>query len=100
MLYAGYVAISMNGLSNFYSQLNKGIGAAERIWEILDRECTIPIDKGIVPLQKPVGEVGFQNVYFTFPTRPESCSEMRVSGYIYIRVTLKLEKKINRVVRE
>ncbi|XP_037725569.1 ATP-binding cassette sub-family B member 10, mitochondrial [Drosophila subpulchrella] len=72
MLYAGYVAISMNGLSNFYSQLNKGIGAAERIWEILDRECTIPIDKGIVPVEKPVGEVGFQNVYFTFPTRPES----------------------------
>ncbi|XP_043660297.1 ATP-binding cassette sub-family B member 10, mitochondrial [Drosophila teissieri] len=72
MLYAGYVAISMNGLSNFYSQLNKGIGAAERIWEILDRECSIPIDKGIVPLEKPVGEVGFQNVFFTFPTRPES----------------------------
>ncbi|XP_017048131.1 ATP-binding cassette sub-family B member 10, mitochondrial [Drosophila ficusphila] len=72
MLYAGYVAISMNGLSNFYSQLNKGIGASERIWEILDRECTIPIDKGIVPLEKAVGEVGFQNVYFTFPTRPES----------------------------
>ncbi|XP_016995445.2 ATP-binding cassette sub-family B member 10, mitochondrial [Drosophila takahashii] len=72
MLYAGYVAISMNGLSNFYSQLNKGIGASERIWEILDRECTIPIDQGIVPLEKPLGEVGFQNVYFTFPTRPES----------------------------
>ncbi|XP_017067597.1 ATP-binding cassette sub-family B member 10, mitochondrial [Drosophila eugracilis] len=72
MLYAGYVAISMNGLSNFYSQLNKGIGASERIWEILDRECTIPIDKGIVPVDKPIGEVGFQNVYFTFPGRPES----------------------------
>jgi len=72
MLYAGYVAISMNGLSNFYSQLNKGIGASERIWEILDRECSIPIDKGVVPLEKPVGEVGFQNVFFTFPTRPES----------------------------
>ncbi|KAI8033761.1 ATP-binding cassette sub-family B member 10, mitochondrial [Drosophila gunungcola] len=72
MLYAGYVAISMNGLSNFYSQLNKGIGASERIWEILDRECTIPIDKGIVPVDKPLGEVGFQSVYFTFPTRPEA----------------------------
>lgn len=69
MLYAGYVAISMNGLSNFYSQLNKGIGASERIWEILDRECTIPIDKGIVPPNKPVGEVGFSGVHFTFPSR-------------------------------
>ncbi|KAH8419743.1 hypothetical protein KR009_001997 [Drosophila setifemur] len=72
MLYAGYVAISMNGLSNFYSQLNKGVGAADRIWEILDREYAIPIDKGMVPIGKPVGEVGFKNVYFTFPTRPDS----------------------------
>lgn len=72
MLYAGYVAISMNGLSNFYSQLNKGVGASERIWEILDRECSIPIDKGIMPATKPVGDVGFQNVFFSFPTRPES----------------------------
>ncbi|KAH8373920.1 ATP-binding cassette sub-family B member 10, mitochondrial [Drosophila serrata] len=72
MLYAGYVAISMNGLSNFYSQLNKGIGASERLWEILDRECTIPIDKGIVPPHKPIGNVGFSGIHFTFPSRPDT----------------------------
>ncbi|KAH8286754.1 hypothetical protein KR018_005010 [Drosophila ironensis] len=72
MLYAGYVAISINGLSNFYTQLNKGVGAADRIWEIIDRECSIPIDQGYVPPYKPVGEVGFTNVNFSFPSRPES----------------------------
>ncbi|KAH8345016.1 ATP-binding cassette sub-family B member 10, mitochondrial [Drosophila kikkawai] len=72
MLYAGYVAISMNGLSNFYSQLNKGIGASERLWEILDRECTIPINQGIVPDEKPIGNVGFSGVNFTFPSRPDT----------------------------
>ncbi|XP_034666159.1 ATP-binding cassette sub-family B member 10, mitochondrial [Drosophila subobscura] len=72
MLYAGYVAVSMNGLSSFYSVLNKGIGASERIWEILDRKCSIPIDAGLMPASKPIGEVGFHNVNFTFPSRPDS----------------------------
>ncbi|XP_022227505.1 ATP-binding cassette sub-family B member 10, mitochondrial [Drosophila obscura] len=72
MLYAGYVAVSMNGLSNFYSLLNKGLGASERIWEILDRKCSIPIDTGLVPTSKPVGEIGFHGVNFNFPSRPDS----------------------------
>lgn len=71
MLYAGYVAISMNGLSNFYSQLNKGIGASERIWEIFDRQCSIPHNKGLVPLNKPVGAVEFRNINFSYPSRSE-----------------------------
>ncbi|KAM8719981.1 hypothetical protein ACLKA7_006097 [Drosophila subpalustris] len=72
LMYAGYVAVSMNGLSNFYSQLNKGIGASERIWEIFDRKYAIPIDSGIVPLTKPIGEIKFQNVDFSYPSRDES----------------------------
>lgn len=71
MLYAGYVAISMNGLSNFYSQLNKGIGASERIWEIFDRETAIPLNTGMVPLNKPVGAVEFRNLNFCYPSRSE-----------------------------
>ncbi|XP_030378233.1 ATP-binding cassette sub-family B member 10, mitochondrial [Scaptodrosophila lebanonensis] len=72
MIYAGYVSISMNGLSNFYSELNKGVGAGMRIWEILDRKYTIPIDQGLVPQKKPIGEVVFQAVDFNFPSRPDS----------------------------
>lgn len=72
MLYAGYVAVAMNGLSNFYSHLNKGIGASERIWEILDREFAIPLDKGDVPTAKPIGEITFRNVDFSYPSRSDS----------------------------
>ena len=32
ILYAAYTAISIGGLSNFYTELNKGIGSATRIW--------------------------------------------------------------------
>lgn len=71
LLYAGYVAISMNGLSNFYSQLNKGIGASERIWDIFDRDYAIPHDSGLVPTNKPVGHIEFRNICFNFPTRKD-----------------------------
>lgn len=43
LLYAAYVGISIGGLSNFYTQLNKGIGAATRLWQIIDREPSIPV---------------------------------------------------------
>lgn len=72
ILYAGYSAISLNGLSNFYTELNKGVGSAQRIWEILDRTCLIPSNFGIVPEQKPRGEIVFDAVNFNFPARPDS----------------------------
>ncbi|XP_023162303.1 ATP-binding cassette sub-family B member 10, mitochondrial [Drosophila hydei] len=72
MLYAGYSAVAMNGLSNFYSQLNKGIGASQRIWEIMDREYAMPIDKGIMPTTEAIGEVEFRNISFAYPSRVDS----------------------------
>lgn len=49
VFYAGYTGMAMTGLSKFYTELNKGVGAAARIWEIFDRKLIIPIDGGIVP---------------------------------------------------
>uniref|UniRef100_A0A1A9VRV0 ATP-binding cassette sub-family B member 10, mitochondrial n=1 Tax=Glossina austeni TaxID=7395 RepID=A0A1A9VRV0_GLOAU len=72
ILYAGYSSISINGLSNFYTELNKGIGSAQRIWEILDRKYEIPLNFGIMPSEKPKGQVVFDNVKFCFPARPKN----------------------------
>lgn len=43
LLYAAYVGISIGGLSSFYTEMNKGIGAATRLWEIVDRVPKIPV---------------------------------------------------------
>lgn len=43
LLYAAYIGISVSGLSSFYSELNKSVGAASRLWELIDREPVIPI---------------------------------------------------------
>lgn len=47
LLYAAYIGISVGGLSSFYSDLNKSLGAASRLWELIDREPVIP-NKGNV----------------------------------------------------
>ncbi|KAK2577027.1 hypothetical protein KPH14_011987 [Odynerus spinipes] len=46
LLYAAYVGISMNGLSSFYSELNKALGASTRLFELIDRKPKIPIQGG------------------------------------------------------
>lgn len=43
LLYAAYVGISIGGLSSFYTELNKGVGAASRLWDIIDRVPAIPV---------------------------------------------------------
>lgn len=45
LLYAAYIGVSVGGLSSFYSEFNKSVGAAARLWQLIDREPKIP-DKG------------------------------------------------------
>ncbi len=56
ILYSGYTALSLGGLGNFYTEMNKGIGAATRIWEIVDRRYEIPVGGGITFAERPIGE--------------------------------------------
>jgi ATP-binding cassette subfamily B (MDR/TAP) protein 10 len=52
--------------------LNKGVGSATRIWEIIDRQPLIPIEGGLIPSLKPRGEISFKNVSFNYPSRPDA----------------------------
>ncbi|KAK4887002.1 hypothetical protein RN001_003273 [Aquatica leii] len=69
LLYAAYIGVSVGGLSSFYSDLNKSIGAASRLWELLDRNPLIPIEGGIIPLAPPEGHITFKNIEFSYPSR-------------------------------
>ncbi|XP_055636646.1 ATP-binding cassette sub-family B member 10, mitochondrial [Toxorhynchites rutilus septentrionalis] len=72
ILYAGYTAISIGGLSNFYTEINKGIGSASRIWEIVDRKPAIPTEGGLMLQNQPKGEVVFDSVGYNYPSRPDA----------------------------
>nr|CAH7720941.1 unnamed protein product [Callosobruchus chinensis] len=71
LLYAAYIGISVGGLSGFYSDLNKAVGAASRIWEIIDRDPTIPIHGGLVPVGTPEGKIEYNSIKFAYPSRDD-----------------------------
>lgn len=69
LMYAAYVAISLNGLSSFYSDLNKALGANMRLVELIERKPAIPIQGGKILEKQLSGDIEFQNVSFAYPTR-------------------------------
>ncbi|GAB1603933.1 ATP-binding cassette sub-family B member 10, mitochondrial-like [Argonauta hians] len=71
LVYAVYVGISMGGITTFYSELMRGIGASTRVWEFLDRQPNIEHSGGVVPSKKAAGKIQFNDVIFHYPSRPE-----------------------------
>lgn len=71
MMYAVYTGSSVFGLGNFYTELMKGIGAAERIFELIDLQPRIATSLG-KKVSVLHGDVEFKNVSFTYPSRPDT----------------------------
>ena len=69
LMYTAYAGGSMFGLSGFYSELMKGVGAASRLFELQDREPTISPTVGDA-VRSARGPIEFRNVSFSYPTRP------------------------------
>ncbi|XP_066091109.1 ATP-binding cassette sub-family B member 10, mitochondrial [Saccopteryx bilineata] len=72
LMYAFWVGVSIGGLSSFYSELMKGLGAGGRLWELLERKPELPFNDGLILNEKNFqGALEFKNVHFTYPARPE-----------------------------
>ncbi|KAM8812568.1 ATP-binding cassette sub-family B member 10, mitochondrial [Rhynchonycteris naso] len=72
LMYAFWVGVSIGGLSSFYSELMKGLGAGGRLWELLERKPELPFNDGLILNEKNFqGALKFKNVHFTYPARPE-----------------------------
>lgn len=69
LMYTAYAGSSMFGLSSFYSELMKGVGAASRLFELQDRKPTISPTKG-TRVDSARGPIRFEGVSFSYPTRP------------------------------
>ena len=69
LMYTVYAGSSLFGLSSFYSELMKGVGAASRLFELQDRQPTIQPTVG-APVKSARGPITFDNVSFNYPTRP------------------------------
>jgi putative ABC transport system ATP-binding protein len=69
LMYTAYAGSSLFGLSSFYSELMKGVGAASRLFELQDRNPTISPTKGM-KVTSARGPIRFENLTFSYPTRP------------------------------
>jgi ABC-type multidrug transport system fused ATPase/permease subunit len=71
ILYSSYVGASSGGIAELYSQMQKAIGATERVFELLD-EVPEKINSTVsTNIKKINGVVAFKNVAFSYPSRKE-----------------------------
>ena len=69
LLYLFVVAIGVGSLGSLWGDLMAGVGASQRIFEIIEREPAFAdTGKTLTPVR---GEVEFSHVRFSYPTRPE-----------------------------
>ncbi|KAJ1720309.1 ATP-binding cassette permease mdl1 [Coemansia erecta] len=72
MMYSGYVGMSLGGLTAFYAEAMKGVGAGERLLELLDRRPAVDAAAPGVRLAGPVETIAFAAVGFRYPARPDA----------------------------
>ena len=72
VLYSTFVGASFGGIAELYAQIQKAIGATERVFELLD-ESPEKINSNRNPdtIEKINGNVTFNNVAFSYPSRNE-----------------------------
>lgn len=71
VLYTTFIGASFGGIAEMYAQIQKAVGATERVFELLDE---IPEEINTLPhasVPKIKGNVNFKNVAFSYPSRKE-----------------------------
>jgi ABC transporter fused permease/ATP-binding protein len=71
VLYSTFVGASFGGIAELYAQIQKAVGATERVFELLDEK---PEDINTLKQHDSLrlqGELSFEQVQFSYPTRRE-----------------------------
>ncbi|MBF4487143.1 ABC transporter transmembrane domain-containing protein [Flavobacterium sp. CSZ] len=72
VLYSTFVGASFGGIAELYAQIQKAIGATERVFELLEETPEkINAIQNATPLEKIKGNVSFKNVAFSYASRKE-----------------------------
>ena len=82
LLYTITIAAAVGALSSFFSNYQESLGAATRVFEMLEAPVSIADPPHPVPLPHPVqGRVAFEDVWFRYhsdPATPWALSEVRL----------------------
>ncbi|XP_024422695.2 ABC-type oligopeptide transporter ABCB9 [Desmodus rotundus] len=71
IIYEFVLGDCMESVGSVYSGLMQGVGAAEKVFEFIDRQPTMVHDGNLAP-EHVEGRVDFENVTFTYRTRPHT----------------------------
>lgn len=68
IFYTSFIGFSIAGLGDIYTQLQRSIGASERVLEILNEKAESDEHHTRLKLD---GNIEFNNITFSYPTRPD-----------------------------
>jgi ABC-type multidrug transport system fused ATPase/permease subunit len=71
VLYSTFIGASFGGIAELYAQIQKAVGATERVFELLEETPENLTGKISNNIPKLVGNVHFDKVQFSYPTRKE-----------------------------
>jgi ATP-binding cassette subfamily B protein len=73
LVYTLMVAFALGGLADLWAEFMKALGAAERVFELIDRAPRIPPGTAPSPADpaRPKGEVRYEAVSFSYPSRTD-----------------------------
>jgi ABC-type multidrug transport system fused ATPase/permease subunit len=72
ILYTVFVSASIGGIAEQYAQIQKSIGATERLLDILEEPTEpVSVEETVQVVNKISGNVEFREVAFTYPSRKE-----------------------------
>jgi len=71
LVYTLLIAMSLGGLADLWAEVMRGLGAADRVFALMDREPAMPIEGGARPGVSE-GRLSFEGVRFSYPTRPDA----------------------------
>jgi ATP-binding cassette, subfamily B, bacterial len=65
-----FIGGSMSGLGDLYAQIQRTVGASERILDILNEKSEVELEANIAP--NPIkGDIKISNLSFNYPSRPD-----------------------------
>ena len=70
ILYTGFIGGSVGGLGDMYAQIQRTIGASERVLEIIDEKSEVDVARKL-NFKKADGNISFENVGFSYPSRSD-----------------------------
>ncbi|WP_273215466.1 ABC transporter ATP-binding protein [Runella zeae] len=70
LFYTMFIGGSIGGLGDIYAQIQRTLGASERLLEILDEHSEVDLTTPPPPLEV-TGNIKFENIKFAYPTRTD-----------------------------